>query len=193
VVVAGCSTDLLPKGYHLVRKDDGGSADEFRAKTAICNGTEPAAPSERVEACTWLLENGLHPEEWIADTLCFRAESGDYDGAVADFEKSLEVDPAHHDALFSLAWLHAAGDSAAHRNGLRAVALARRAVALHDVAYTRWGLAAAYAAAGQFDIAVREQKAATAMAVREGYYSDATIEEQERRLLLFRQGRTLVD
>ncbi len=89
-------------------------------------------------------------------------------------------------AYNGLAWLLSTAPDAGARNGARAVELALRAVSLRDIANNPDTLAAAYAEAGRFADAVREQERAIEAARREGI-TDLT--DWRDRLRLYRQGR----
>ncbi len=91
-----------------------------------------------------------------------------YDRAAADFSFVIRLQLDHAKAYNSLAWLLATASRSSIRNGARAVESALRAVSLKDIAEYRDTLAAAYAEAGRFTEAVREQKRAITMARQEG-------------------------
>ena len=114
------------------------------------------------------------------------ANSGQYDRAVADFGSAARLEPDHARAHNSLAWLLATAPRTPVRNGARAIASASRAVSLRDIAEYRDTLAAAYAEAGRFADAVREQARAIEMARREGI-DDLT--DWHDRLRLYERGQ----
>ncbi len=91
-----------------------------------------------------------------------------YDRAAADFGSAARLEPDHARAHNSLAWLLATAPRTPLRNGARAIESASRAISLRDIAEYRDTLAAAYAEAGRFADAVREQERAIEMALREG-------------------------
>lgn len=93
---------------------------------------------------------------------------GRYDRAAADFAAAARLEPDHARAYNSLAWLLATAPRRSVRDGVRAIESASRAVALRDIAEYRDTLAAAYAEAGRFADAVREQARAIEMARQEG-------------------------
>jgi Flp pilus assembly protein TadD len=88
-------------------------------------------------------------------------EKGDLDGALAAFHEALRIDPNSADAHNNLAWELAWGPDGV-RDGKQAVAHATRACELSGWARPNCldTLAAAYAAAGDFDRAVEYQQKA---------------------------------
>ncbi len=113
-------------------------------------------------------------------------DKGQYDRAIADYDSAIRFRPDYAKAYNNLAWILATASTSSIRNGSRAVELASRAVALRDVGDNRETLAAAYAEAGRFGDAVREQERAIAKARDEGK-SDLT--GWQDRLRLYRNGR----
>ena len=97
------------------------------------------------------------------------ANTGHYDRAADDFGAAAHLTPNHARAHNSLAWLLATAPRTPVRNGARAIESAARAISLRDIAEYRDTLAAAYAEAGRFADAVREQARAIKMARREGF------------------------
>ncbi len=94
------------------------------------------------------------------------ADLGDYDAARADFERAVGFDPDCAEAHRSMAWLQATCADESYRDSQEALAAALKAADLaapgeYLVLDT---LAAAHAAAGQFDEAVRVQQQAIAAA-----------------------------
>ena len=73
------------------------------------------------------------------------------------------------------------------RNGAEAVRLAKQAVSIRSDGAFVDTLAAAYAEAGQFDDAVREQQRAIKMFKQEGLLE--MVQEMEDRLSLYRRGQ----
>jgi tetratricopeptide (TPR) repeat protein len=85
---------------------------------------------------------------------------GDYARSLDDYQSALKIDPRQPSAIGGLAWLAASCPDASFRNGRRAVEFAERACELTN--YNEYAhllnLAAAYAAAGRFNEAIRWQK-----------------------------------
>ena len=106
----------------------------------------------------------MDPRENVAFALRGQlfANRGDWARAQADFDRAIaQAMPGDRSAFLAhKAWLFATWSDPAMRDGATAVTLAQKANKLRDTAYTRDVLAAAYAEAGQFDDAVREESAA---------------------------------
>lgn len=113
---------------------------------------------------------------------------GDYGQAIRDYAAALKLKPDMHEALNNLARVRATARDAGHRDGREAVRLAGRAVRVYDRASTRDTLAAAYAEAGRFTDAVREQEQVIRMLQTEGWAA-SYVSAAEERLRLYRQGR----
>ena len=124
-------------------------ASEYEYKAVVCDNSIAANSSERVDACSWLLDSDQLPEEGIVNVLYHRgsalADMEEYDRAIADYTAVLDIDPNDHSTLFELAWLYVTSKTVQHRDGAEAIRLATRAVALHDASHTRQALASACA------------------------------------------------
>jgi tetratricopeptide (TPR) repeat protein len=92
-----------------------------------------------------------------------------YELALADFESGIELDVRDADLHNAIAWLLATCPDSKFRDGTRAIEHASRACKLEpsSVWYHLGTLAAAYAEAGDFDAAVKYQRAAIAKAPSE--------------------------
>ncbi|MDA0702450.1 MAG: tetratricopeptide repeat protein [Proteobacteria bacterium] len=84
---------------------------------------------------------------------------GAFARAIEGYNQALRVDPGYVDALNSLSWLLATGPREI-RNGVEAVRLGEKAVALANEGYIHVTLAAAYAEAGDPMAALREYETA---------------------------------
>ena len=87
---------------------------------------------------------------------------GEYDVAVEHYRLALEVNQDHASALVDLAWLRATAPDAELRDAVSAVTLAQRATELvgNEHPLVLDVLATAYAANGQFDLAVTTSRRA---------------------------------
>lgn len=131
---------------------------------------------------------GLVPESPMA--LTFRgaayAAMGAHDLALADFDAAVTLAPNDPNAMNSKAWTLATASSPSVRNGGEAVRYAESAVALQRNNYAFSDtLAAAYAEAGRFEDAVREQERALRL-LGERPHPDLEA-EFKRRLALYQQ------
>lgn len=110
-----------------------------------------------------------------------RGEGG---AALREFAAALALFPGHLDARRQFAWNMATLPDLAGRDVPAAIAHAREVVRRNGDADSHDTLAAAYAAAGRFDLAVREAGAALA----DTEATDAARAVYRRRLALYRQG-----
>lgn len=109
--------------------------------------------------------------------------------AAQKFQETLRVNPDHKRALASLAFIRAADRDPKLRSGEEAVRLAKRAVELTKEK-DEWNLdtlAAAYAEAGQFDLAIKTQARAIEMAKAKN--DSGAADDMEKRLRLFQSGK----
>lgn len=113
------------------------------------------------------------------------AELGFHEQALTDFSAALQSDPLCEPAYRSLAWLLATCHDARFRDGEKAVEAARRMLRLGDSQnpVTLDTAAAAYAAVGQYQEAVRYQQQAIALA------QPASRAKFSERLTLYRQSK----
>lgn len=117
---------------------------------------------------------------------------GQYGQAIKDFNQAIRLQPDYGEAFNMLAWLLATGSAAQVRNGERAVALAKRAIELKNVAEFFDTLAAAHARAGQFAEARDAQQWAIAKLRAKGG-SAAALADMQSRLALYRRGQPFTD
>ena len=91
--------------------------------------------------------------------LIFNAK-GNYDPAISDFEKAIEINPLSAEAYFELSKILSSCPDSRHRNGKKAVLMARKGYGFIKNAESLDVLAAAYAEAGDFTAAKLIQKKA---------------------------------
>jgi Flp pilus assembly protein TadD/cell division protein FtsN len=89
-----------------------------------------------------------------------RTQHGDLSNALNDYARALKINPFFVDAYNNKAWILATCADQRFRDGGQAVRLAQKAVKLKPDVVSLDTLAAAYAAAGNFDAAVDTQKQA---------------------------------
>jgi tetratricopeptide (TPR) repeat protein len=111
----------------------------------------------------------------------------DYDRALADYNKAIELDPKDDAGYDGLAWLYAVCPDPKYRNGVKAVKLAKKAVELRDWSGNIDTLAVAYAEAGRFQDAIKTEEKAIAKLKQEGNTKD--ISEFEEHLASFKAGK----
>ena len=116
--------------------------------------------------------------------------TGDPDGALREYREALRLEPDSSAVLTDLAFLLATHPDGARRDGEEAVRLASRAVALsgHADPLALDALAAAYAAGGRFEEAIRTAEAAEALAAA----SPGVVAPISERLKLYRAGQAPV-
>jgi Flp pilus assembly protein TadD/cell division protein FtsN len=85
-------------------------------------------------------------------------QRGELKAALDDYRKALEIDPFFVDAYNNTAWILATTDDTHLRNSAQAIALAQKAVELEPKIASLDTLAAAYAAAGNYEAAIETQK-----------------------------------
>ena len=85
-------------------------------------------------------------------------EQGQYEKAIEDFKKSIELDSDYGRGYHGLASLYATCRIDKYRNGPKALELALKAVELEPNAWTYNTLAEAYAENGDFENAIKYQK-----------------------------------
>ncbi len=120
---------------------------------------------------------------YIARSRIWKAE-GQFDRAMADLDRAIQIDPQDTTALNRLAWFWATCLDPKYRDGKNAVKLATRACELDGwkTPYPIGTLAAADAEAGDFDSAVKWQTKANAL-----YSGVKDKADGEARLELYRE------
>jgi Flp pilus assembly protein TadD len=134
----------------------------------------------------------IEPGDWRLHSLLglARYESGDHEAAVKEYDEASRLKPGWPENLARLAWVLATHPDPKGRNGKQAVQLAQQAC--HATANRNPlfldALAAAYAEAGDFSLAVETAKQALAKASAEAKTDLA--QEIKDRLKLYEQGRS---
>lgn len=108
-----------------------------------------------------------------------------YDKAIQDFIEGMRIDPNHAPIIDSIAEFYATCPDAEYRDGKKAVEMAKLAIekAGKDAGWEYSAtLAAAYAEAGDFELAVSEQR----KALDDKHIHATDKKEQEARLVLYR-------
>jgi tetratricopeptide (TPR) repeat protein len=103
--------------------------------------------------------------------------------AIEDFEKALEVNPSFGEAYNQLAWTLAVCPDGKYRDGAKALEYAKKVMELNPTEDYRATLAAAYAAAGRFEEAVKTQENVNRFLREKGKKRD--LSEYEKRLAVY--------
>lgn len=158
---------------------------------AWCEGGDPVLS---LKGCTALIQSFEETRNNLAIAHSNRgitySDKGDFDRAIADYERALRLNPELAPALNSLAWDLATMPSATRRDGARAVQFAERAIALNgrEPGFLD-SAAAAYAEAGRFADAVRAQKKGIELLRQIDGMPAEVIKDFESRLQLYQNNR----
>jgi tetratricopeptide (TPR) repeat protein len=158
-VAAGKYPQAISDLRQLLRRDP----DNLRLKTQMAAVyLADQRPRKAIELYSSVID--ADDQQWRA--LRGRGDArlgiGDHAGAVADYQRALELAPEDSGLLNNLAWVLATSPDDNLRNGQRAVELATKACELteYDAAHILSTLAAGFAELGQFDTAIKwSQKA----------------------------------
>ncbi len=178
---------LVAAAFLLVLHTVPADAQSRKQNWAWCEAGDPA---RGIQACTDLIESGGETIKNLAIAHSNRgisySDRGEFDRAIADYERALQLNPDLAPAMNSLAWDLATMPSANRRDGPRAVELAERAMASNqrEPGFLDT-LAAAYAEAGRFDDAVRTQETAIDFLRQAGNVPTPVIEDFQSRLRLY--------
>ena len=96
------------------------------------------------------------------------SKKGQYEKAISDYNKAIEINPGDAGPYNDLAWLLATCPDARYRDGVKAVELAQKAVELSPRASFLDTLASAYAEVGKFEDAIITQEKAITLLKKEG-------------------------
>ena len=121
---------------------------------------------EAVDKCREALVVEPDEPKVYYELACLLAKQGKWSEAAAEYQALLQINPNHLFALNNLAWLRVTASDARLRDGPEAVRLAEKACQLSNYQATFYmgTLAAAYAEAGRFDVAVKTAQKAVALA-----------------------------
>jgi tetratricopeptide (TPR) repeat protein len=146
---------------------------------------------ETIRLATQAIASGdLSQKNLITAYICLGnawRHKGDYDRAIANYNKIIELDPTNDTGYDGLAWLYAVCPESKYRDGVKAIELAKKAVELKDTGGNIDTLAAAYAEAGRFQEAIKTQERAIAKLKQEGGTKD--LPEFEEHLSSYKAGK----
>jgi tetratricopeptide (TPR) repeat protein len=100
-----------------------------------------------------------NPKDFAANLCRGKAyyREGQYDMAISDYTKAIELYPKDDTHYNNLAWILATCPDAKYRNDVEALKLANKAVEIKSVASNLDTLAAAYAEMGNFEDAIKSR------------------------------------
>lgn len=146
---------------------------------------------ETIRLCTQAIASGDLSQKNLRVAYTSRGNAwrhkGDYDRALADYNKVIELDPTDDAGYDGAAWLLAVCPESKYRDGVKAVKLAKKAVELRDWSGNIDTLAVAYAEAGRFQEAIKTEEKAIAKLKEEGKTKD--LPEYEEHLASFKAGK----
>jgi tetratricopeptide (TPR) repeat protein len=145
--------------------------------------------NEAIECFNKLLQQDKDSAELNYNLAMALSRQNRYDDAIKHLARVLELQPQNADVLNSLAWLLVTRDEVSAENADKAIELARRACELTQHKNPRYldTLAAAYAASGKFEDAVKTAEHAVTIAQTRGQEDLAG--EIQSRIELYRAGR----
>jgi len=127
-----------------------------------------------IKAFTLTLEIVPHDYEALANRAVAWYHKKNYDRAIDDATRALDINPYYSVGANQLAWMLATCPDPSYRDGKRAVALAEKVVQRFPEANFMDTLAAAYAEAGNMAAAVRVQQMAVERLKKETVLGDKT-------------------
>lgn len=101
-----------------------------------------------------------------------QVKNGNLEKALDDFSRAIKLEPYFLDAYNSKAWILATAANPRYRNGKQAVELAKKAVAINATIDSLDTMSAAYAANGQFDKAIDNQKKVIELMIQQDMTSE---------------------
>jgi tetratricopeptide (TPR) repeat protein len=149
-------------------------------------------PDEAIAYFNEILRTSKDPAEEHTKLGVVYTQAGKYELAIQSFTKAVELKPNSSIALNNLAWAMATTSDVSVQDANKAINLAERACELtgHKDPGSLDTLAAAYAAAGRFEDAVKTAQKAIDAAKAQG--QNALASEIEKRLELYRAGKRYI-
>jgi len=147
---------------------------------------------EAIENFKKALQTNTRQAEVYANLGSTYHQLGEYEQAISNWTRAVELDPNNVSALNNLAWTLATVNDASLQDANKAIGLARRACELtkDEKAEQLDTLAAAYAAAGRFEEAVKTAKQAIDAAKAEG--KEDQISEIQSHMELYKNGQRYI-
>jgi tetratricopeptide (TPR) repeat protein len=150
-----------------------------------CAGTMPrdnaGKPGEAVQA--YVCEEAKNAECYYNLGRLYH-QRGQYDKAIENLSKTVEINPRHACAYNDHAWILATCPNEKYRDGDKAVELAKKAVELSHTVPIMDTLAAAYAEAGRFEDAITTQEKVIAL-LKENNKSEEMLSGYKERLTAY--------